>query len=150
MEKLPMTDADMVRFTKAVKGIKFFAAMNMGLLEKILNRIGYYRYGKGEKVCRQGEIGDAFYVVSEGRLSVKVSSALIFSKKLAELGPGGCFGEMSLLERKPRNATVVCEETSKLFALTFEHFDRVLNENPAFREEIKKLAAERKFERERG
>lgn len=143
-----MTDADMVQFTKAVKNIKFFASMNMGLLEKILNRIGYYSYGKGEKVCRQGEDGDAFYVVSEGRLEVKVSSGFLFSKKIAEIGPGGCFGEMALLERKPRNATVACLENSKLFVLTAEQFGRVLDENPVFKEEIKKIASGRRLERE--
>ncbi|OGR44577.1 MAG: hypothetical protein A2X35_00510 [Elusimicrobia bacterium GWA2_61_42] len=146
MKKLPLTDADTVQFTKMVKKINFFASMNMGLLEKILSRITYYQYDGGEKVCRQGDPGDTFYVVSEGKLKVTVREAFLFSRTLATFGPGDCFGEMALLERKPRNATVACEADSKIFILTADHFDQVLAENPAFKQEIKRLAADRRFE----
>ena len=147
MKKLPLTDADTVEFAKIVKNIKFFASMKMGLLEKILNRISFYQYDKGERVCRQGDAGDSFYVVSSGRLSVNVKKGLFsFSKKAASLGPGDCFGEMALLSREPRSATVVCEEDTKLFVLLADNFDQVLAENPAFAEEIKSIAAGRGFE----
>ena len=146
MKKILMTDEDTVLFTKMVKKINFFASMNMGLLEKILARINYYGYSSGEKVCRQGGPGDAFYVIAEGKLKVSVREAFFFSRRLAELGPGDCFGEMALLDRKPRNATVACEQDSKVFVLTVDQFDQVLAENPAFKQEIKKLAADRQFE----
>lgn len=146
MKKLPLTDADTVLFTKLVKKINFFASMNMALLEKILNRIEYRQYDGGEKVCRQGEPGDSFFVVSEGRLKVSVREAFLFSRTLATFGQGDCFGEMSLLERKPRNATVACEEASKVFILSADHFDKVLAENPSFAQEIKRLAKDRRYE----
>jgi CRP-like cAMP-binding protein len=146
MNKLPLTDADTVQFTRMVKKINFFASMNMGLLEKILNRITYYQYKAGEKVCRQGDNGDTFYVVSEGKLKVSVREAFLFSRQLAVFGPGDCFGEMALLERKPRNATVTCDEDSKIFVLTADHFDQVLAENPSFKQEISRLASDRRFE----
>jgi CRP-like cAMP-binding protein len=146
MNKLPLTDADTVLFTKMVKKVNFFASMNMGLLEKVLSRITYYQFDPGEKVCKQGEPGDTFYVVAEGKLKVSVREAFLFSRTLATFGPGDCFGEMALLERKPRNATVTCEGTSKIFVLAADHFDQVLAENPSFKQEIKKLAADRQFE----
>jgi len=146
MKKLPLTDAETVIFTKMVKKINFFASMNMGLLEKILRMITYYQYDSGEKVCRQGDPGDTFFVVSEGKLKVSVREAFLFSRTLATFGPGDCFGEMALLERKPRNATVVCEEASKIFVLIADHFDQVIKQNPAFSQEIKRLASDRQFE----
>lgn len=146
MEKLPLTDTETVLFTKMVKKINFFATMNMGLLEKILHRINYYQYNAGEKVCRQGDPGDSFFVVAEGKLKVSVREAFLFSRTLATFGPGDCFGEMALLERKPRNATVTCEENSKIFVLAADNFDQVLAENPAFKQEIQKLASDRQFE----
>ena len=145
MEKITLTDDDSVRFTKMVQKIKFFASINMGLLEKILNRINLYQCRKGEKICRQGDPGDAFYVVSEGRLKVSVREAFLFSRTLAHFTPGDCFGEMALLTREPRNATVTCEEDSKVFALLVDNFDQVVSENPAFSSEIKRLAADRQF-----
>lgn len=147
MKKLELTDADTVEFGKMVRKIKFFASLNMGLLEKILNRITLYQYENGEKVCRQGESGDSFYVVRTGRLGVNVKKGFFTSsKRMAALGPGDCFGEMSLLSREPRNATVICEEDTKLFVLMADSFDQVLEENPVFRDEIKRLSAERSFE----
>jgi CRP-like cAMP-binding protein len=85
-------------------------------------------------------------VVSDGKLKVSVREAFLFSRTLAAFGQGDCFGEMSLLERKPRNATVACEEDSKIFILTANHFERVLKENPSFAQEIKQLAKNRQFE----
>jgi CRP-like cAMP-binding protein len=146
MKKLPLTDADTVQFTKMVKKINFLASVNMGLLEKILHRIDLYQYDSGEKVCRQGEPGDTFYVVSEGRLKVSVREAFFLSRTLAHFGPEDCFGEMALLAREPRTATVICEENSKIFALQAAQFDQVLEENPSFAQEIKKLASVRRSE----
>ena len=146
MKKLPVTSADVVEFGKMVRKVNFFASMNMGLLEKILNRISLYQYDKGEKVCRQGGEGDSFYVVDQGRLKVSVREGFVFSRTLAYLAPGDCFGEMALLNRERRNATVSCEEDSKIFVLLADSFDQVLTENPAFAEEIKQLAAGRGFE----
>lgn len=148
MKKLPLTDAATVQFTKMVKKINFFASMNLGLLEKVLNRITYWQFDSGEKVCRQGDLGDTFYVISEGKLRVSVREAFLFSRTLATLGSGDCFGEMALLEQKPRNATITCLEVSRIFVLMADQFDQVLAENPAFKQEIKKLATERRFELE--
>lgn len=146
MQKLQVTDADFSEFTRMVRGIKFLAAMNMGLLEKVLAGVSLYEYKKNEEVCRQGEKGDSFYVVSAGKLKVSVREAFFFTKVVAHLGPGNCFGEMALLYGKPRNATVVCEEDARVFMLLAENFNEVLKQNPSFKDEINKLAREREFE----
>lgn len=146
MKKLPFTDEESVLFTRAVRRINFFEKLNMGLLEEILKRLVYYQYEKGEKVCQQGGPGDAFYVIAAGKLNVSVREAFFFSKNLATLGPGDCFGEMALLDRKPRSATVACEEESRIFVLTVDEFDKVVAENPSFKQEMKRLATDRQYE----
>ncbi len=147
MNKLQVTDNETVLFTRLVRKVNFFASMNMGLLEKILARISYYSLEKGEKLCRQGEPGDSLYVVTEGRLSVSVKKGLLsFSKKVTELGPGSIVGEMSLITREPRTATVTCEEPSKVFVLLADHFDEALRQNPALAEEMRRMVADRQFE----
>ncbi|MDQ7773945.1 MAG: cyclic nucleotide-binding domain-containing protein [Elusimicrobiales bacterium] len=149
MKKLTMTDADTVRFTNISGKIKFFSSMSMALLEKILAWVMHCEYDKGEKICSQGDPGDAFYAIDSGKVSVKVKRGILpFPKKLADLGPGDFFGEMALLSRQPRNATVTCEETTRVFVLLADHFEAAAKENPKFAEEIRKLADERKFELE--
>jgi CRP-like cAMP-binding protein len=147
MEKLVLTDSDTVEFGRMVRKIKMFSSITMGLLEKILSQINLYQYQTGENVCRQGEVGDSFYVIYTGRLGVHVKSGFFsYSKRVAELRPGECFGEMSLLSREPRNATITCEEGATLFVLMADNFDQAVGQNVDFREEITRLAAERNYE----
>lgn len=49
--------------------------------------------------------------------------------KVAAQGAGYAFGELSLLERKPRAATVICEEDSDFAVLDKEHFQQILSMN---------------------
>lgn len=149
MQKLPLADNESVLFTRLVRNVKFFASMNMGLLEKILNWITYYQFEKGESLCKQGDSGDSLYVLAEGKLSINVKKgSFSFSKKVAELGPGAIVGEMALINREKRTATVTCEEPSKVFVLLADHFDEAISQNPSLAEQIKKIVAERKFELE--
>jgi len=136
-----------VEFSRLVREINFFSALNIGLLEKVLACVLLYGYRRGEKVCRQGDPGDACYVVRSGRLRVETDGAFgLFSKKVAELGPGDLFGEMSLLRRHPRSATVVCLEDTEVFVVLADSFNAVISQNPAFRAEMRRLTAERSFE----
>ena len=146
MEKLTVTSADIQEFGKMMKKMSFFVAMNISLVEKILNRITLYKYSKGEAICHQGGVGDSFFVVLEGKLRVSTREGFIFSRTLAHLAPGDCLGEMAILNHVPRNATVTCEQDSKIFVLLADTFDQLLAENPAFSDEIKRISAERDFE----
>lgn len=146
MEKLRMREYDTVQFTRMVRKIKLFAQMQMGLLEKILAWVSLYGYKKGEKICRQGDIGDSFFVIYEGSVTVTVRKWGLFSRRLAVLGPGDCFGEMALLRQAHRNATVTCNEDTRVFVLLAEHFSDALAGNAVFAEEVRRLALEREFE----
>jgi CRP-like cAMP-binding protein len=147
MRRLPTTAADTVQFSRIVRGLKFFGSMNMAMLERILDGIQLFEGDRGERICVQGEAGDTFFVVQQGRLTVSVRKGrLSLSRKIATLGPGDCFGEMALLHQAPRNATVTCDVASRLFVLPASHFRAVLDQNPEFSKEINDLASTRQFE----
>jgi CRP-like cAMP-binding protein len=147
MKQLPVSPADTVQFSRIVRGLKFFREMNMVMLERILDGLQVFEYDRGEKVCVQGEVGDTFFVVHRGELAVSVKKGrLSFSKGVALLGPGECFGEMALLNQAPRNATVACLAPSRIFVLPALHFQAVLKQNPDFATEIRELAAARQIE----
>ncbi|MGL6279572.1 MAG: cyclic nucleotide-binding domain-containing protein, partial [Gaiella sp.] len=65
---------------------------------------------EGTELIREGEPGDAFYAVVEGSIVVRRKG-----RKLAELGAGSFVGEIALLSRSPRTATVVA--TTELVVL---------------------------------
>jgi len=147
MKRLPITPADTVEFSQIVRRLHFFGSMKMGMLERILEGIKVFEFGRGEKVCTQGETGDSFFVVQKGKLGVSIrKGTLSLPKKVATLGPGDCFGEMSLLHEAPRNATVACLAPSRIFVLHAWHFKAVLEQNPEFSREINDLADTRQFE----
>lgn len=145
MQKLTMTDQDYAALAKAMRKVEFFAPLTLGQLEQIVPYIMLCSYAAGETVFRQGEPGDAFYIVASGGVSVRLKRLVFLTKKVAELGPGDFFGEMALLANDPRSATVVAETDTKLFVLLSADFSFVLKKNPAFAAEMKKIAERRKF-----
>lgn len=90
--------------------------MNVELL-KGLGKVKQYKYG--EFVCVEGEMGNTAYLLLEGKVEVRLGSFKDEPKTVAVLVPGAVFGEMSLLENKPRNASVVTA-TNTLLVLEIE------------------------------
>lgn len=78
-------------------------------------------YPPGTDVVREGEPGDAFYVVGSGRLDVVAGT-----EKLRELGAGEHFGEVALLLDVPRTATVTARTPVRAFVLDRAAFERVV------------------------
>lgn len=149
MQKQKLNDQDYAALARMMRKVDFFAPMTIGQLEMVLPYILLYAYGKGETVFKQGDKGDALYIVYEGEVIVKVKSGFFsFAKEVARLKPGDFVGEMALLNREKRTATVECAGPARMFVLMAGDFDYVLKRNPLFKEEIEKLAQRRKFQTE--
>jgi F420-non-reducing hydrogenase small subunit len=83
----------------------------------------------GEAVFRQGEAGDAMYIIAEGKvdLFVELEGDRFL---LASFGPGDFFGEMALLSERPRTATAEAATEVRLTVLEKDDFHRRIEENP--------------------
>jgi CRP-like cAMP-binding protein len=82
----------------------------------------------GQVICHRGEQGDRFYIVQTGAVEVRLGTGPD-SVPLYRLGPGDCFGEMSLLSGAPRSADVIALEESMLWTLGRADFDAVVNDS---------------------
>lgn len=82
----------------------------------------------GAVLFRRGERGDALYVLVRGRLQVLDEDE---AGVVAEIAPGQVVGELALLSRRPRNATVRAARDSALLRLDVESFDRLVAARPA-------------------
>jgi len=80
----------------------------------------------GHVIARQGEIGTGFFVVVAGMVRVVRDGEI-----LAHLGPGEFFGELSVLDRLPRNASIVADTQTTCLALASWDFEKVLLDQPA-------------------
>lgn len=146
MVKLRVGEAEMGVLARTLHKVEFFSPLTVGQLELVLPYIVLYGYDAGEVVFRQGEAGDAFYIVHTGQVAVQLRRNLFFQKTVATLGPGSFFGEIALVSRTPRTATVKALEPSQLFTLVAADFEFVLKQNPAAKAEMGRIAARRQFE----
>ena len=84
-------------------------------------------YRPGSTIVREGDTSMSLYVVLSGRVRVERESGRV---QVAELGPGGAFGEMGLIEDMPRSATVVAVEPTECALLAKWDFQNELREDP--------------------
>jgi putative ABC transport system ATP-binding protein len=89
-------------------------------------------------VIREGEIGDKFYLIREGTVSVRREGL-----EVASLGEGDFFGELALMYGQPRNATVVTREPCILYWLDQQHFQAAMNQQASFEAEIRESLFDR-------
>src|SRR5690606_39011077 len=83
---------------------------------------------KGEHVIREGEVGDAAYIVRAGKLQVfKTISAGGAQAVLRTIGPGDVFGETAIFAASPRTASVIALEDSELIVVTKKTIERELD-----------------------
>lgn len=87
-------------------------------LERLARRATWLDVSKGERVVTQGEVGDSFYVVDSGELSVTVDGVV----RRHRMGPGDGFGEIALICEMPRTATVTATTTARLLRVSAEDF----------------------------
>jgi len=80
----------------------------------------------GRMLCEQGTIGREFFLIVAGQASVRRNN-----RKVATLGPGQYFGELALLDRRPRSASVVSDTEMTLLVLGQREFNGVLDTVPA-------------------
>lgn len=105
-----------------------FQAVPPANLQAMFMRMEQVTCAAGHVVVKQGELGDYFYVVVEGRCVVTREVPNQKPVRLAELDAGSCFGEEALISDSPRNATVTMLTYGKLTRLSKSDFRALLNE----------------------
>src|SRR5215210_2882490 len=84
----------------------------------------------GSVLFRKGEQGGAMYLIEGGRVRIHIKDRDGQEVTLAELAPGDFFGEMSILDGKPRSATATVAEHARLAVLSRAHFHDFVRRSP--------------------
>lgn len=139
---LEPTSAIFKHLRRVLQQAYFLQSMTVRELDKFMSALRAIRVFKGYEIIRQGDPGDAFYLIATGVVSVWVDKK---GKrvKVAELGPDKYFGEMALITNEPRTATVVAERLTELFVLEKSNFDLMLMKNPSIAHKIKEAYVQR-------
>lgn len=96
------------------------------LLEKFIQS-----YEAGDTIFSESEPGHEMYIIKSGRVKV-IRNKDSEEQLLSILGPGSSFGEMALIEAKPRSATVMAVEKTEVLMVTYTDLEQVLSSKPEF------------------
>jgi len=99
-------------------------------LEELASSARRRRYRKGEVIFHEGDDGDTLYVLESGRVKVVTDAASGSEALFTILGPGECFGELSMIDSAPRSATVEALEPVESILLRRPDFLAVLHASP--------------------
>src|SRR3954468_18058916 len=99
-----------------LKSVPPFDSLPDDVLDKFAVWVGELKVDAGRHLADQGDYAYELYVIEDGRAEVHQDG-----RQIAELGPGEFFGEMGVLEKAPRNATVISATPMHLFTLS--HWD---------------------------
>ena len=107
-------------------------------MEAVMKSSKVVTFKSGEVIVKEGDAGLGFYVLVDGRASVRRRG-----KTVAKLGRGSFFGEMSLFDDRPRSADVVAEEPTECRVLLRWNFWSLVGKNKRMVQELLKEMARR-------
>ncbi|MFH1729270.1 MAG: cyclic nucleotide-binding domain-containing protein [Pseudomonadota bacterium] len=102
--------------------IPLFKILNSDEVSIVIKYLKREKYKKSSYIIRQGAIGDKFYIIRSGSVKVVSTDDFGLIYKLAVLKESDCFGEIALIEEKPRTASVISNEDAELYTLSKKSF----------------------------
>ena len=111
--------------TELLAGTPLLAGVDPEGLAMVAQRMVEVDFPKDHVIARQGEVGTGFFLVASGSVRVVRDG-----ETLATIGPGDFFGELSVLDGRPRVAQVIANEPTTCLALATWDFEAVVKEQP--------------------
>ncbi|AGC45602.1 Crp/Fnr family transcriptional regulator [Myxococcus stipitatus DSM 14675] len=111
--------------------ISLFEHLDSEALESLSSLLRPCRFGRGEVVFLQGDVGTALYVIRRGEVAIRLSSPEGKEVILSLLARGDFFGELALLDGEPRSTDAVAREDSELLILQRDDFRRYVEARPS-------------------
>jgi voltage-gated potassium channel len=133
-----------LRVWDQVVKVPMFTELGTVTLSEIVGKLRVRYYPPRFVVVRRDEPGDSMFFISEGEVEVRLS------RQPVRLGQGGFFGEMALLDRLPRNATIVTTQPTTLLVLYASDFYEIAAHIPSLVAAVEKEAQRRRQENEAG
>ncbi len=114
----------------AVSPAESFIALLDAELRKNLGGVKALRVPAGEIIFQEGDAGDGMYVVDGGRVDIVIGAKDAEQRVLSRIGRGGIFGEMAIIDGKPRSASARADADSVLRFLPIDDVHRVFSQSP--------------------
>jgi CRP/FNR family transcriptional regulator, cyclic AMP receptor protein len=95
-----------------LRNVRLFSGLEDKDLKSLADEFNERNFSAGETIAMEGEGGLMFFVVESGEATVEVGG-----REVAKLGSGSAFGEIALIDRRPRTATVTATTDLRAFGL---------------------------------
>ena len=118
--------------------VPLFANLDKKHLQHISSLVTQIEVKEGKALTREGEHGNEFIIILEGKAEVKVGDDVVATR-----GPGDYFGEIALISNQPRTATVTATTPMKIEVIGRREFQTMLHDNPGIATELLGIAADR-------
>ncbi len=128
---------------KFLKEVSIFSELTGKELDPLAKNARESSYPKNSNIIQKGEIGTSLFLVRSGKVNVFLLDAFGGDVLISTLGRGCFFGEMSLFDGEPRNATVVALEDTTIVEISKEDFIQQLTTSPKIALKLLKEMAKR-------
>jgi voltage-gated potassium channel len=131
-----------LRVWDQVTKVPMFTELGTVTLSEIVSKLRVRHYPPRIIVVRRDEPGDSMFFISEGEVEVRLP------RDAVKLGQGAFFGEMALLDRRPRTATIATTRATTLLVLYASDFYQIASHIPSLVAAVEKEASRRRTENE--
>lgn len=121
-----------------LRNVRLFSELDEKDLTSLAEEFNERRFAAGEKVAMEGAGGLMFFVVESGEATVEVGG-----KEVGTLGPGSAFGEIALIDRRPRTATVTAKTELRTYGLPVFVFRPFVETRPGIAWKLLEAMADR-------
>jgi CRP/FNR family transcriptional regulator len=121
-----------------LRKIRLFSELDEKDLDSLADEFNERRFSAGDRIALEGEGGLMFFVVDSGEASVEVHG-----DEVGRLGPGDAFGEVALIDRRPRTATVTALSDLVCYGLPVFVFRPFVESRPAVAWKLLEAMADR-------
>ncbi len=108
-----------------IRGVPLFAEADDKFLDRLAGEFIERTYASGETITEEGEAGRTFVVIESGEATVTVHG-----QEVGRLGPGDAFGEMALIDKSARSATVQADGEVHGYQLPVWSFRPIVESHP--------------------
>jgi len=126
-----------------LKAVPFFTQLTERELELVRSLSTEKHYPKNAVVLTEGEMGDSLFMIRSGKVKVFIGDQEGREMILKILGPGDFFGEMSMIDKQPRSASITTLEASVFLVLSHAAFEKCIEQVPRIATVVMRILAQR-------
>ena len=128
--KAVLLDPEFERKREFLQRIPLFRGIPRRQFGSLFRALAVRNYHAGEVLFSEGDIGRALFILERGKVALTRKASAGKDRPLAVLEPGAYFGEMALLEERPRTATATAREEARAHLLYKTELDKILRGSP--------------------